>query len=75
MSYYIWDLYVECITWGAPIIFVRNKDRSWRIFIDYHQLNKSMIKNQYLLSRIDDLFDQMKGDTVFKNIDLKSRYH
>jgi hypothetical protein len=44
-------------TWGAQVIFVRNKDGSWRIFIDYHLLNKATIKNQYLLPRIDDLFD------------------
>jgi hypothetical protein len=62
-------------SWGAPMIFVRKKDRSWRIFIDYLQLNKAMIKNQYLLSIIDDLFDQMKGATMFSKIDLRSRYH
>ena len=52
---------------GAPIIFVRNKDRSWRLCIDYRQLNKAMIKNQYPLPRIDDLFDQMKGADVFQD--------
>jgi hypothetical protein len=43
--------------------------------MDYHQLNKEMIKNQYLLPRINDLFDQMKGMMVFSKIDLRSRYH
>jgi hypothetical protein len=43
--------------------------------IDYHQLNKVTIKNQYMLPRIDDLFDQMKGATVFSKIDLRSGYH
>jgi hypothetical protein len=52
--------------WGAPVIFIRNKDGSWRICIDYRQLNKETIKNQYPLPRIDDLFDQMKNG-VFKN--------
>jgi hypothetical protein len=61
--------------WGAPVIFIRKKDGSWRLCIDYHQLNKAMIKNQYLLLRIDDLFDQMKGAMVFSKIDLRSRYH
>jgi hypothetical protein len=61
--------------WGAPIIFIRKKDGSWRLCIDYHQLNKETIKNQYLLSRIDDLFDQMKGAMVFSKIDLRSGYH
>jgi hypothetical protein len=61
--------------WGAPIIFVRKKDGSWRLCIDYRQLNKSTIKNQYPLLRIDDLFDQMKGVTMFSKIDLRSGYH
>jgi hypothetical protein len=56
--------------WGAPVIFIRKKDRSWRLCIDYRQLNKATIKNQYPLPRIDDLFDQMKGATVFSKIDL-----
>jgi hypothetical protein len=61
--------------WGAPVIFVRKKDGSWRLCIDYRQLNNATIKNQYMLPRIDDLFDQMKGATMFSKIDLKSRYH
>jgi hypothetical protein len=56
--------------WGAPVIFIQKKDRSWRLCIDYRQLNKATIKNQYPLSIIDDLFDQMKGATVFSKIDL-----
>jgi hypothetical protein len=61
--------------WGAPVIFIRKKDGSWRLCIDYRQLNKATIKNQYPLPRIDDLFDQMKGATVFSKINLRSRYH
>jgi hypothetical protein len=61
--------------WGAPVIFIWKKDGSWRLCIDYHQLNKETIKNQYLLPRIDDLFDQMKGVMVFSKIDLRSGYH
>jgi hypothetical protein len=61
--------------WGAPVIFIQKKDRSWRLCIDYHQLNKATIKNQYPLSRIDYLFDQMKGATMFSKIDLQSGYH
>jgi hypothetical protein len=56
--------------WGAPVIFIRNKDRSSRLCIDYRQLNKATIKNQYPLPRIDDLFNQMKGVTMFSKIDL-----
>jgi hypothetical protein len=61
--------------WGAPVIFIRMKDGSWRLCIDYRQLNKATIKNQYPLPRIDDLFDQMKGVTVFSKIDLRLGYH
>jgi hypothetical protein len=62
-------------SWGAPIIFIPKKDGSWRLCIDYHQLNKETIKNQYPLPRIDDLFDHMKGVMVSSKIDLRSRYH
>ena len=57
--------------WGAPIIFVGKKDGSWRLCIDYHQLNKATIKNQYPFPRIYDLFDQMRVAMVFSNIDLR----
>ncbi|KAA3473302.1 DNA/RNA polymerases superfamily protein [Gossypium australe] len=62
-------------TWGAPILFVKKKDMSMRKCIDYRQLNKVTIKNKYPLSRIDDLFDQLKGVTVFSKIDLRSGYY
>jgi hypothetical protein len=61
--------------WGTPIIFIRKKDGSWRLCIDYRQLNKETIKNQYVLPRIDDMFDQMKGAMVFSKIDFQSSYH
>ena len=61
--------------WGAPILFVRKKDGSLRMCIDYHQLNKVMIKNKYPLPRIDDLFDQLQGAKCFSKIDLHSGYH
>jgi hypothetical protein len=61
--------------WGAPIFFIQKKDGLWRLCIDYCQLNKATIKNQYLLPRIDDLFDHMKGATVFSRINLRSGYH
>ncbi|KAA3461164.1 Retrotransposable element Tf2 [Gossypium australe] len=56
--------------WGAPVLFVKRKVGSMRICIDYRQLNKVTVKNKYLLPRIDDLFDQLKGATVFSKVDL-----
>ena len=61
--------------WGAPIIFVKKKDGTMQLCIDYHQLNKMTIKNRYPLPRIDDLFDQLCKATVFSKIDLRSGYH
>ncbi|KAL4038220.1 hypothetical protein IC575_001828 [Cucumis melo] len=61
--------------WGAPILFVKKKDGSMRLFIDYKELNKVTVKNRYPLPRIDDLFDQLQGATVFSKIDLRSGYH
>ena len=61
--------------WGAPILFVKKKDGTLRLCIDYRQLNKITIKNKYPLPRIDDLFDQLRGASVFSKIDLRSGYH
>ena len=61
--------------WGAPVLFVRKKDGSLRLCIDYRQLNKVTIRNKYPLPHIDDLFDQLQGAKVFFKIDLRSRYH
>jgi hypothetical protein len=61
--------------WGAPILFVRKKDGTLRLCIDYRQLNKMTIKNRYPLPRIDDLFDQVRGATIFSKIDLQAGYH
>jgi hypothetical protein len=61
--------------WGAPILFVEKKDGTQRICVDYRSLNEVNIKNKYPLPRIEDLFDQMKGGSVFSKIDLRSGYH
>jgi hypothetical protein len=61
--------------WGAPDIFIRKKDGSWRLSIDYSKSKKVTIKNQYMFPRIDDLLNQMKGTTMFSKIDLQSGYH
>jgi hypothetical protein len=61
--------------WGALVLFVQKKDGSQRMCVDYRSLNDVTIKNKYPLPRIDDLFDQMRGDRVFSKIDLRSGYH
>ncbi|GJS19105.1 putative reverse transcriptase domain-containing protein [Tanacetum coccineum] len=61
--------------WGALVLFVKKKDGSFRMCIDYQELNKLTLKNRYPLPRIDDLFDQLQGSSVYSKIDLRSGYH
>nr|GEZ31081.1 retrotransposon protein, putative, Ty3-gypsy subclass [Tanacetum cinerariifolium] len=61
--------------WGALVLFVKKKDGSFQMCIDYRQLNKLTVKNRYPLPRIDDLFDQLQGVSVCSKIDLRSGYH
>jgi hypothetical protein len=61
--------------WGAPVLFMEKKDGTQRTCIDYRSLNEVTIKNEYPLPRIEDLFDQMKGASIFLKIDLRSGYH
>lgn len=60
---------------GARVLFVNKKDGTLRLCIDNMHLNKVTIKNRYPLPRINDLFDQFKGEVVFPKIYLRSRYH
>nr|GFA05740.1 putative reverse transcriptase domain-containing protein [Tanacetum cinerariifolium] len=61
--------------WGAPVLFVKKKDGSFRMCVDYKELNKLTVKNRYPLLRIDDLFDQLQGSSMYSKIDLRSGYH
>nr|GEV88308.1 putative reverse transcriptase domain-containing protein [Tanacetum cinerariifolium] len=58
--------------WGAPVLFVKKKDGSFKMCIDYRELNKLTVKNRYPLPRIDDLFDQLQGSSIYSKIDLRS---
>ncbi|XP_058217360.1 uncharacterized protein LOC131328430 [Rhododendron vialii] len=62
-------------SWGAPALFVKKKEGTLRLCIDYRKLNQVTVKNRYPLPRIDDLFDQLRGATCFSKIDLRSGYH
>nr|GEX41086.1 reverse transcriptase domain-containing protein [Tanacetum cinerariifolium]GEX41582.1 reverse transcriptase domain-containing protein [Tanacetum cinerariifolium] len=63
------------LPWGTSVLFVKKKDVSFRMCIDYRELNKLTVKNRYPLLRIDDLFDQLQGSSVYSEIDLRSGYH
>ena len=61
--------------WGVPRLFVKKKDGMLQLCVDYKQLNKMTVKNKYPLPRNDDMFDQLKGASLFSKIDLRSGYH
>jgi hypothetical protein len=61
--------------WGVSVLFVKKKDGSMRMFIDYRELNKVTMKNRYPLPRIDDLLDQLQGACIFSKIDLRLGYY
>jgi hypothetical protein len=68
-------IHPSCSPWWAPVLFVQKKDGSQRMCVDYRSLNDVIIKNKYPLPHIEDLFDQMRGASVFSKIDLRSGYH
>jgi hypothetical protein len=61
--------------WGSLVLFVKKKDGTLILYIDFKQLNKVIVKNKYHLRRIDDIFDQLKDANIFSNIDIRSGYH
>jgi hypothetical protein len=61
--------------WGAPVLFLKKKDGTLRLCIDFKKLNKVTIKNKYHFPRIDDLFDQLDNEKIFSKFDLRSGYH
>ena len=61
--------------WGAPILFVKKKDGTLRLCIEFRKLKKYTINKKYPLPRIDDLFDQLRGAKIFSKIDLRLGYH
>ena len=68
-------IHMSVSPWGAPVLFVKKKHGTLRLCVDYRKLNKMTVKNKYPLPMIDDLFDQLKGASVFSKIDLRSMYH
>nr|GEX49344.1 putative reverse transcriptase domain-containing protein [Tanacetum cinerariifolium] len=68
-------IHLSSSPWGASVLFVKKKDGSFIMCIDYHELNKLTVKNRYPLQRIDDLFDKLQGSSVYYKIDLRSGYH
>ena len=61
--------------WGAPVLFAKKKGKTLRLCVDYRQWNRVMIQNRYILPRIDELFDQLRGARVYPKIDLRAGYH
>ena len=73
---YFYRPHEQCVSpWGASGLFVKKKDGTMRLCINYRQLNKVTIKNKYTLPRIDDLLNQLQGASVFSKIDLRFEYH
>ena len=62
-------------SWGAPSLFVKKKDGTNRMVQDYRPINQATIQNKYPLHRINDLYDQLAGSSVFSNLDLRLGYH
>jgi hypothetical protein len=61
--------------WGALVFFLKKNDGTLRLYMDFKQLNKAIVKNKYHFQRIDDLFDQLKNEKIFPKVDLRLGYH
>ncbi len=61
--------------WEAPVLFVKKKDGTLRMCIDYRGLNKKLIRNVFPLPRIDEIFDELRGAKIFSKMDLNMAYH
>jgi hypothetical protein len=70
-----WYIHPSSSPWGCPVLFVKKKDQSLRLCVDYQPLNAVTIKNKYPLLHIDILFDQLASARVFSKVDLRSGYH
>ncbi|KAL6219503.1 hypothetical protein ACLB2K_007262 [Fragaria x ananassa] len=68
-------IWLSMCLWDSPVLFVKKEYVTMRLCIDYRKLNQVTVKNKYLLPRIDDLFDQLRGASVFSKIDLRSGHH
>ena len=68
-------IHLSVSPWGAPLLFVKKKDGTLQLCVDYRKLKKMTVKNKYLLPRIDGLFNQLKGASVVSKVDLQSGYH
>ncbi|GKE33888.1 hypothetical protein Tco_1453210, partial [Tanacetum coccineum] len=66
------EFQIDSSPWGSSVLFVKKKDGSFRMCIDYRELNKLTVKNRYPLLRIDDLFNQLQGSSVYSKIDLRN---